>query len=599
MLLSPFGRFKFKRTKAQPIPKEFTLDDFSGGLDLSENDLKLKSNFSKVEDNIHRDIDGTKSVRWGTKSKFDMAGTVTGSILDMVYFRDKIVSFMTTGQVGSVTEAGVKAAIWTAAIATALPGAPGFWTSGLTQIDTTEFKNELVVVNGVDKPILFSKTHVATYLNDLPTGSNTNVPIAKYVTTVGNYCVMAGVAATPDVIYISAAGTSGTWPGDPAPNDSLSINIASYTAEQGGDIRGLSSFRNFLIIHFATSSVIMVLGEYSAAVHKPRVLDTIPQHGVISHRTMNVLESDIMYADEVGVHKARRNTFGNALDSEKVSLRVQKDFIADVMPDNTNRLKSFSVHNKLENRITYFLFSGTIYKIYTMTFDEGVKRIAWNKQSGWSYTSAVVTTKGRIFFGKGTKIFQYGNSVYAGEDYTGDNMDEDDGNWATATAYVVGDRRRQAGIVYIALFNHTSGVFATDLAAGIWEEYQGDAIAFDWEMPWTDANERMKKKRISYIALDTLGLASFTMEIYADKIRYDAVGADDPALSMEFVAGDSPGFGGGGGQPFGGGRRAADERMWGFPCEFKIAKIRVKGSTTERLQILAISLLLTKGTYKR
>jgi len=599
MLLSPFGRFKLKiARKAQPRPEEVTLDDFSGGLDLSENDLKLKSNFSKVERNVHRDVDGTKSVRWGTKFKFDVAGTVTGTILEMVYFRDKLIDFMTTGQIATVTEAGVKTAIWTAAIAAALPGAPGFWTNGLTQIDTTEFKNELVVVNGIDKPILISKTHTVTYLNDLPTGSNVNVPIAKYVTTVGNYCVMAGVAATPDVIYISSAGTSGTWPGDPAPNDALSINIASYTAQQGGDIRGLSSFRNFLIIHFATTSVIMVLGEYVSAVHKPRVLDTIPEHGIISHRTTIILENDILYADELGVHKARRNTFGNALESEKISLRVQKEFVADVMPDSANRLKTFAVHNKSENRVMYFLFSGTAYKIYTATYNEGVKKVAWSKKDGWSYTSGLVTTKGRVFLARGTKMFQYGNGIFADEDYTADDIDEDDGNWVTATAYVVGDRRRQAGIVYQVLISHTSGTFAADLAANFWEVYVGQPISFDWEMPWTDTNNRMRKKRVSFIALDTLGMATFTLQVYVDKIRVDALGFDDPMLEMEFVAGDSPGYGGGD-QPYGGGRRAADERLWGFPVEFKIAKLRILGSTKERLQILAISLLIAKGTFKR
>ena len=45
--------------------------------------------------------------------------------------------------------------------------------------------------------------------------------------------------------------------------------------------------------------------------------------------------------------------------------------------------------------------------------------------------------------------------------------------WLTGTSYVIGDRRTEAGVTYNCLTAHTSGVFATDLAAGKWlTEYQ-------------------------------------------------------------------------------------------------------------------------------
>lgn len=40
--------------------------------------------------------------------------------------------------------------------------------------------------------------------------------------------------------------------------------------------------------------------------------------------------------------------------------------------------------------------------------------------------------------------------------------------WITATAYVVGDLRANAGVTYYCTTAHTSGVFATDFAAGKW-----------------------------------------------------------------------------------------------------------------------------------
>lgn len=44
-------------------------------------------------------------------------------------------------------------------------------------------------------------------------------------------------------------------------------------------------------------------------------------------------------------------------------------------------------------------------------------------------------------------------------------------DWATATAYVAGDVRDNSGVIYICLEAHTSGTFATDLAAEKWEVY--------------------------------------------------------------------------------------------------------------------------------
>jgi hypothetical protein len=45
------------------------------------------------------------------------------------------------------------------------------------------------------------------------------------------------------------------------------------------------------------------------------------------------------------------------------------------------------------------------------------------------------------------------------------------GDWATSTAYNQYEVVKEAGTSYICLIAHTSGVFATDLAAGKWEEY--------------------------------------------------------------------------------------------------------------------------------
>lgn len=50
--------------------------------------------------------------------------------------------------------------------------------------------------------------------------------------------------------------------------------------------------------------------------------------------------------------------------------------------------------------------------------------------------------------------------------------------WVTSTAYVVGDCRTEAGVTYRCLVSHTSGTFATDLAAGKWTTTP--VITGDW-----------------------------------------------------------------------------------------------------------------------
>lgn len=603
MPLSPFGHSKQKarpkivRSK-RPVPDDKTLDDFSGGLNLVDDDIAINTSFAVVLNNANRNLDKTMEWRWGTKYKWNWSAVATGLVIDFMYFRDKLIIFTTTGQILTITDAGAMQLIWSSSIAALLPGAPGGWSAGLATINWSEFRNELVVCNGVDKPILISKTHSVTYLQDLATGSNVNTPIARFVTTVGNFTVFAGVAATIDTLYISSSGTSGTWPGDAAPNDAVSINIAAYTAKTGSDLRGLSSFRNYLIVHFASASIMIVLGEYATAVHKPRVTDALADQGIISHRTQTVLDKDILFADERAVYKAKRNVFGEALETTKMSERVQTDFIASVPVIDANRQKSFSVHIKHENRVAYFLFNGTTYEMFTVSFDEELKKRAWSKITGWDFQAGCKTAKDRVFFAKDTRIYQYGNNVFPGESYMADFIDEYDSNWATATAYVVGDRVLQDGVVYIALAAHNSNIFSDDLAGLLWETYTGENIDVDWELPWTSVRTRMKKKRLSAMMFDSTGTAQFTCEIYIDRVRYDEDGLDDPLISMEMVAGDSPGYGGGD-QPYGGGRRTADERLWGTPCEFKQMKLRFKSSTKKHLRMSAIHLALAQGTFAR
>ena len=166
--VSAFGPKGFQsRARAQPQVQEINLTNFSGGLNLVDSELAIRTNFAKTLTNTHRDQDGSMSVRFGTSSKWDIAGTVSGNIVASYFFNDKIVLFTVAGEVCTIDPAtGTKTAIWNSTIAAALPGAPSGWSTGLTTIDVAEFDNELVCVNGTDKPILISDTHVVTYLQE-------------------------------------------------------------------------------------------------------------------------------------------------------------------------------------------------------------------------------------------------------------------------------------------------------------------------------------------------------------------------------------------------------------------------------------------------
>lgn len=604
MNMSPFGNRGYKsRAAATPLPLDATLTDFSAGLNLVDSDTSLSTNSAKVLKNMHRDSDGGMSMRWGTKFMFDVSQVVGGDIVEIIDFAGFFVVFTSTGEAAKVSLSTDPVAIWNTTIAAALVGSPTGWVGTTRYIDYTDFKNQLVVCNARDKPILIDDDLTVDYLQDIPTGSNVNVPTGKFCTTVGNYVVIAGIETSPDDIYISAQGTSGTWPGDPAPNDAVSLNVATYAPQANGNIRGLSSFRNFLLVHFAGLTIPLQLGVYDAdGNHTPTVADTIPDYGLISHRMVIPLAQEIVFADERGVYSAKRNLFGGALEPSFLSQKITPAYSTDAVDDGSvdRQRTSFAVYNRLEQRIMFFLQRGDVFGAYVFSFVEGLKKAAWSTFSGMNFTCGCVTTQNKVFFANGTKVYQYGNNVFEDEDYSADLIDESGGAWFTSTLYHVDDKRTYGETVYICLTTHTSGNFQEDFANGYWEEYFGDPIEFDWEMPWSDINSRMKKKKITDVHFDTEGIGIFTCDVYVDNLyRNKLTNERVPALEMQFVAGDSTGFGGNGAQPYGGGRRTSDERLFGFPVEFKLAKLRMHGTTRGRLKFSTISILYIRGKYHR
>lgn len=601
MVLSALGNKKFKRKPL--ILKTKTVSDFSGGLDLVDNELTLRSRYAKVLDNMVQGSDGSNAVRFGTKYKYSIDTVATGTLIEIVYFSSYIIAFTSTGQIVKITEAGVATLIWSTAIAALLPGAPTGWSSGLTVgcIDTTEFRQELIVQNGTDKPIKITKSGVVDYLQDIPTGSNINTPTGKYVTTVGNYLVVAGISAAPTTLYISNAGTSGTFVGDPAPNDGITLDVATYVAENSSGIIGLAAFRGQLIVIFEGAILVITLGGYEGTTHKPAVQDNIVEHGTINHRTIVTVKNNLILADITGVHTAVKSNYG-LINTEAISDLIDPDYIASISTDTALRPMCFSVWDHLGKSITTFVTTEDgVYVGWTMGFSkDNLKAPAWSRLTGWSFTCGCTSARGRVYMGTGTKIYQAGNDTFADEDYSADFMSDAQANWIVGNAYVIGDRVNVDGITYTCLVNHmSSSDFDTDLALLYWELYEGAEINFIWEFPWTSLDNRTVKKGLKYIQADTTGRGSFKLQVFVDNFFIDSLTGDyTPAIEQDFVGGDSAGYGDGD-QPFGGGRRLRDERPWGMPAEFKIMKMRIVGSSPLALKIITLSILYNVGTHRR
>lgn len=92
------------------------------------------------------------------------------------------------------------------------------------------------------------------------------------------------------------------------------------------------------------------------------------------------------------------------------------------------------------------------------------------------------------------------------------------GLWATATAYVVNDMVDLSGSAYICAVAHTSGVFATDYAAGKWQVFVTTATAAS--VAFTPAG----------------GVAATTVQAAIEEVDAESRAANLPVLSALFGA---------------------------------------------------------------
>lgn len=607
----------FSKRMAKPKPsmlKSVTLSGFSGGWDAIDDDIQMNSKYLKTLVNTFRTAAGGQVVRFGTRWFADIAGTHNSPIVDMFYFSGRIVVVTEDGWVLTVQDNGSVTTIWNPTIAASRVGSPSIWTPNTTIVTFVSFKSQLAIHNGKDKPLQVDSDFTVNYLQDAGSGSNVNTPIGKYGCTAGNFHCIAGIAGSPTTVYISAQGTIGTFPSDPLPNDAISIDVGAYAPEGAAEIRGLSGYRTFLIVHLQGVSIQVKLGNYDTStppIHKPEFPDTFPKFGLVGNRCKAVIENDLVFAGIGGLSSAKRNVFSGNLDSDYLSSKVEPEYrrIVGTMTNSQQLIDAFSVYDPLSNSFMTMTTNGE-HIVYTSNSKQHY--FAWSKFMGWSWRCGCTTFLGRVFFADGTRIFQYGNRTF-GEIYTADKQLDRDRDWSQFTHFAVGDLiyDNVTGESYTCQVNHTSpgGTFAAyrDQFPSHWELYEGIAIDFELEQPWFAGREPMQLKFLKFLSITTKGSGSFTVQAWVDNLYKDENGnviqdgdGNDitPSLSMDFVGNDAGGFGFDVG-PFGGGRRSRDPRLWKFPVKFKSVKFRIIGSTKRYLEFMNMGFLFVRGKYTR
>ena len=602
--------FLFEKNKGvsrQALLLDATIRDFSGGWNVVDSDLNLDTKFSKILRNMQRGVDGANEVRPGTKLFADCAEYLD-EIVNCEYFSAHIVAVGRNGKIVAIDSVGSVKEIWSDDWANNLPGNPSGW-SATSFVSFAVFNGELIVCNGVNKPLKISSSMVTEYLVDLANGSNANTPIARYVVAHGRYLVMSGslIAGEEDILFISATDVGGTWLNDDAPNDAVNVALGSRVPSGSQTIKGLGRFRDKLMVMFEDAVMPGTLGVFVSTDHVPTFDDAIENIGAIAHRLIQTVGDDMLFADVNGVSSVKRALFTGSVTSDSQSYLIDPEYHKAIEAINSTIVledKVWSLWDSSANNYMIFLpnsgISEQITEYRCMVFKRNVKLkiAAWHDWRDWTFTSGCRSALKRIFLCKGTEVFIMGetsssNNIYS-KDYIGsEEMFDDD-----------------------TVFTDQRGFSPVADA-----DDSGVPIKFVWELPWSDNNDRFMVKNSRFINFDTIGNERFTVDMFVDNLyedradfgedweeddlKFDDLTGFDvdvltPVLSMEFVGGNGPGFGSDGyGNFYGGGRPTILETLYAWTAKYKIQKLRIYGDATKPLKFVSITLAYLKGSPRR
>lgn len=296
--------------------------------------------------------------------------TLGGNIIECAFFQNYVIVMSDIGELARVHyQTGVKSKIWNIALAAATSGAPRGW-GPCDHYSFDTWKQTLIVVNGRnnDKPIEIDNERPTLapvqYLVDPATSSNTFVYPADFVLTHGNYLLLVGAnnpntpsRNTPTLVEISAAGTSGVFTGNLAPDDACQIDLGQVTTTVDPRITGVSSIRDNVFVAFYDTAMLGTLGTYSGAVHKPDFKDQLPQHGSLNHRVIKNIGNDLFMCDYAGVPAFSQSQQSGIIVPERFSQLIDPALIKHFarLSDYTRRYSIWSIFNTRDRQ--YMLFA--------------------------------------------------------------------------------------------------------------------------------------------------------------------------------------------------------------------------------------------------
>jgi hypothetical protein len=532
--------------------------NFKGGLNTYDSQLGLSAQYLVEAANMYPDANGVLRVRYGTTQFADMTTNVTNAV-GCTYYNGRIVVVDASGRIVVINGAGVVTLVWSTAIAALLPGAPAGWSSGLTFASFAQFRGELVICNGVDKPLLMTSAFAVRYLQDLGTGSNINTPRAKYCATHNNYLILAVTPTDKTTLYISNKGTSGTFFGDPAPNDAVNFQTATYITEGPLQIKGLFTFRDRLMVMYRGATLACLLGRYNddtTPLHVPVIDDTIESHGGVGHHTAVVLGDDALIMDTVGVSSLQRALITNSISPQRETLLISRNIQQALSAFSEAALEdeAFAVHDRLSQHVMFFIpavGSGNN-TVFTYCYDRSSRFKAWTTFTGMHYQCGCRSEEGRVFLVDGNKVYYYRNaSEPVFQDYA-----------------VPGNQPFSDG----TLFDDGTGwIEATN--------FNGTAIAYSIRTVMSDLRVAGSIKHSQYLEVMAEGESAYTVSMYLDR------NTQTPALTAQFNNTLEPTRS----TPLAL-RPTNNMFLYAWPARFRYAQYRVNGETIADFRIIGFKL---------
>lgn len=597
------------RTPKSPsvnIMQRVTSRDFKGGLDLADSELNLSSKYSRQAKNLICGIDGSLEVRQGCALFCDLAPISSYPLVNIDYFFTYVMTINQAGELFAINGAGSAMRIWDRTLAAQKVPSRNMW--GLTQHAAfLEFNGSLIVGNGIDKPLTIGTNLNVDYLNDLPTGSNVNVPIGAIMESFSNHlCIAEGYT-----LHVSERNAAGSWAGDIGVQFTGTFDMRPYVTTGDPTIIGLLNFRGYLLVMFREMMVPISFVEDSTK-SPPLQIVTNPQnqiqtYGSVSQRALQNIGTFGLACDTVGVTSVTLSPFTSILSPDRPSRLVDPSLQVDLNELDLTSLRD-GVFSVFDRRLGVYMIGVPTnpgpdqrgIKFYCYRYIDSLKIASWTTHEDWNFNCGTRSSEGNLFFARANsnKIFLKGdaktNPLFA--DYIGEQE-----TFSDKTVFT--DGHGLTPITSVA----TSGV----------------PINWVWELPWTDLKDRAITKTLRYVIFDTEGDQQFQAQVFIDdqfiarnfgELFTDHTAFTDgmawtpnghppytPAAQLQWIGRDAGGFGNSpyGSSPYGGGNNTSMRSLSLMPTKFTTAKFRFSGSSMGPLKFVSITLLYQKGTIRR